>query len=242
MGIANAGSPTYQSREGLIIDLLNKTASELSAPTPLSEVLDGIVRFATTVASCDSCMIYILEHDELVLQASWNPHAEALGRLKMKVGEGVTGWVAEHLEPVAITQKAYLDNRFKAFRELPEDRYEAMLSVPIVNCGRLVGVINLQSQNRRQYSDREIRLLATIGFLMGAKIETARLGSENAVLLDRLATRTFVDRAKAILQRTMHLSEDEAYRSMRRQSQNKRKSMKEIAEAIMQGDDPIRRF
>jgi uroporphyrinogen-III synthase len=187
-------------------------------------------------------MIYVLEGDELILQASKNLHSGALGRVKMKLGEGVAGWVAKHLEPVAIAEGAYLDNRFQSFQELPEDQYEALLSVPIVSGGRLVGVINLQNQERHEYGDREIRLIATIGFLMGAKIETARLESENSVLLDRLATRTFVDRAKGILQRTLHLSEDEAYRMMRRQSQNQRKTMKEIAEIIMQDNDPLRRF
>ncbi len=242
MELANADNAVFSSSEALIIDLLNKTARQLSTPTPLRELLDGIVRFVTTVAKCDSCLIYVLEQDELVLQASTDPHSEVLGRVKMKVGQGVTGWVAEHLEPVAIAERAYSDNRFKVFHELPEDRFEALLSVPIVSGGRLVGVINLQNRARRQHSEREIRLIATVGFLMGAKIETARLESENSELLDRLATRTFIDRAKGILQRTMHLSEDEAYRLMRRQSQNKRKSMKEIAETIMQDGDPIRRF
>jgi uroporphyrinogen-III synthase len=185
-------------------------------------------------------MIYVLENDELILQASKNPHSEALGSLKMKGGQGITGWVAEHLEPVAIAERAYSDNRFKIFNELPEDRFEAFLSVPVVSGGRLVGVINVQNRVRHQYSEPEIRSIATIGFLIGAKIETARLESENSVLLGRLATRTFIERAKRILQRNLHISEDDAYRMIRRQSQNKRKSMKEIAEAIMQNDDPMR--
>ena len=60
------------------------------------------------------------------------------------MGQGITGWVAEHREPVAIPEKAALDPRFQFFHELPEDSYEAFLSVPLMCRGRVVGVINLQ--------------------------------------------------------------------------------------------------
>lgn len=222
--------------------LLNKTASRLSAATPVREVLDEVVRYVTCVTKCDSCVIYVLEKDQLVLCASKNPHSDNLDRLGMKAGQGITGWVAENLEPVAIAERAYLDDRFKIFNELPEDRFEAFLSVPMVSGGHLVGVINIQNRARHHYSDREICLVATVGFLIGAEVEKVRLEGENALLLDRLATRTYVDRAKGILQRNLQITEDEAYRMMRRQSQNKRKSMKEIAETIMLGDDPMRLF
>jgi signal transduction protein with GAF and PtsI domain len=65
------------------------------------------------------------EGDELVLRASKNPHPEVVGRLKLRVREGITGWVAEHREPVAIPEKAAHDPRFQFFHELPEDSYEA---------------------------------------------------------------------------------------------------------------------
>ena len=224
------------------IVLLRKTASRLSAATPVREVLDEVVRYVTCVTQCDSCMIYVLENEQLVLRASKNPHPENVDRLRMKVGQGITGWVAENLEPAAISERAYLDDRFKMFTELPEDRFEAFLSVPMVNGGHLVGVINIQNRARHDYCDREICLIATVGFLIGAEVEKVRLEGENALLLDRLATRTYVDRAKGILQRNLQITEDEAYRMMRRQSQNKRKSMKEIAETIMQDDDPMRLF
>jgi len=187
-------------------------------------------------------MVYVLEGEELVLRASKNLHSEVVDRLKMKVGQGITGWVAQHLEPVALGECAYSDARFKLFNELPEDRFEAFLSVPVVSGGRVVGVINVQNRTRHQFSQREIKLIATVGFLVGAEIERVRLESENSVLLDRLATRTYVDRAKGILQRELKVSEDEAYRMMQRESQDRCKSMKEIAEAVMLSDDLRRRF
>jgi uroporphyrinogen-III synthase len=237
-----ANNSTYRAEEGVDIALLNRTAAQLSVSTPLHEVLDEVVKFVTTVVKCDSCMVYVLENEELVLRASKNPHSEVVDRLKMKVGQGITGWVAQHLEPVALGESAYSDSRFKLFNELPEDRFEAFLSVPVVSGGRMVGVINVQNRERHQFGDREIKLIATVGYLVGAEIERVRLESENSILLNRLATRTYVDRAKGILQRELKVSEDDAYRMMQRESQDRCKSMKEIAEAVMLSDDLRHRF
>jgi uroporphyrinogen-III synthase len=232
--LTHTNNSTYRAEEGVDIALLNRTAAQLSGSTPLHEVLDEVVKFVTTVVKCDSCMVYVLENEELVLRASKNPHSEVVDRLKMKVGQGITGWVAQHLEPVALGESAYSDSRFKLF--------EAFLSVPVVSGGRMVGVINVQNRERHQFGDREIKLIATVGYLVGAEIERVRLESENSILLNRLATRTYVDRAKGILQRELKVSEDDAYRMMQRESQDRCKSMKEIAEAVMLSDDLRHRF
>jgi uroporphyrinogen-III synthase len=80
-----------------------------------------------------------------------------------------------------------------------------------------------------------------IGVLVGAEIERARLESENLQLADRLETRKAVERAKGVLQREMLIDENEAYRLMQRESRQRRKSMREIAEAVLLGED-IRRL
>jgi uroporphyrinogen-III synthase len=178
----------------------------------------------------------VLEGDELVLRTSKNPHPEAVDRLKLKVGQGITGWVAQHRQPVAVPQNAFSDSRFQFFNELPEDRFEAFLSVPVLSRGRLVGVINLQDRAPHPYSQQEIRLVSTIGFLVGAEIEMARLESENSQLSEQLETRKMVERAKGILQRDLKIGEREAYTILQRQSQQRRKSMKEIAGAIVLSD------
>jgi len=219
------------------IALLNKMASRLSVADPLHAVLDEVVEFVAAVVECGSCMIYVLEGDELVLRASKNPHPEALGHLKMRVGQGITGWVAEHRKPVVVNERAYADPRFMLFNELPEDCFQAFLSVPLVSGGELVGVINLQNRMPQRYGKREINLVATIGFLVGAEVQRARLESEKSELSDQLEKRKVLDRAKGILQRELKLTEEEAYRTMQRESQQRRKSMKEIAESIILNDD-----
>jgi uroporphyrinogen-III synthase len=213
--------------------LVSRMADRISAAAPLEDVLDDVVVFVTAVVRCDSCLIYVLEGDELVLRASKNPHPEVVGRLTMKVGQGITGWVAEHREPVVMAEGAYQDPRFKLFNELPEDRFEAFLSAPLVSGGHLVGVINVQDRAPHVYSERETSIIATLGFLVGAEVERARLECENAQLSARLEARKIVERAKGLLQGELRISEEEAYVMLQRQSQQRRKSMKDIAEAIV---------
>src|SRR5207248_5167271 len=121
------------------LDMLHEIGNRIAVADPLPEVLGRAVEVISAVVECDSCFIYILEGDELVLRASKNPHPEVVDRLKLRVGQGITGWVAERLEPVALSENAFRDPRFNFFRELPEDRYEAFLSVPILSRGKVVG-------------------------------------------------------------------------------------------------------
>jgi uroporphyrinogen-III synthase len=219
------------------VDFLHKMASRMAGADPLQEVLSQIVDFATTIVSCDSCFLYALEDGDLILRASKNAHADVVDRLRLRLGQGITGWVAEHRQPVAVALNASQDPRFQLFKELPEDKFEAFLSVPLMCRGRVVGVINLQNREPHEYSDREINLISTIGFLVGAEIEMARLESENLHLSEKLETRKLVERAKGILQRELRVTEEEAYLTIQRQSRQRRKSMKEVAEAIVLSED-----
>jgi signal transduction protein with GAF and PtsI domain len=219
------------------VDVLHEIGVRLSSADGFHNVLNRVVEFATALVKCDSCLIYVLDGDELVLRASRNPHHDVVDRLKLRVGQGITGWVAEHREPVAIPEKAAHDPRFQFFHELPEDSYEAFLSVPLMCRGRVVGVINLQHRQHHVYRPREIRMISTIGFLVGAEIEMARLEDVNSSLAEQLQTRKVVERAKGILQRDLGLTEEEAYLTLQRQSRQKRKPMKEIAEAIVLSDE-----
>jgi uroporphyrinogen-III synthase len=228
---------SYLSVEDAHVDVLHEITVRLNTADGFRDVLDRVVEFASALVKCDSCLVYILEGDELVLRASKNPHPEAVGRLKLRVGQGITGWVAEHREPVAIPEMAAHDPRFQFFHELPEDSYEAFLSVPLMCRGRVVGVINLQHKQHHVYRRREIRMISTVGFLVGAEIEMARLEDVNSTLAEQLQTRKLVERAKGILQRDLGLSEEQAYLALQRQSRQKRRPMKEIAEAIVLSDD-----
>ena len=225
-------------RDGLTsIDFLHQVSSRIAAADPLHVVLGSIVEFVTAVIPCDSCFIYVLEQGKLVLRASKNPHADLVDRLGVQLGQGITGWVAENREPVAIASNASNDPRFMIFRSLPEDHFEAILCTPILCASKVVGVINLQHRLTYQHTENEVRLLSTLGFLVGAEIERARLETENVQLANRLESRKAVERAKGVLQRDLGMTEDEAYRTMQKESRQRRISMQDIAEAILLGDD-----
>ncbi len=225
-------------RDGLSsIDFLHEISSRIAAADSFHVVLGSIVEFVSAMVPCDSCFVYVLENDKLVLRASKNPHADLIDHLGVQLGQGITGWVAEHREPVAISAQASKDPRFVIFRNIPEDDFEAILCTPIVCANKVVGVINLQHRVSYEHSASEVRLVSMLGFLVGAEIERTRLETENVQLAERLETRKAVDRAKGILQRDLGVTEDEAYRRMQRESRTRRRSMREIADAILLGDD-----
>jgi signal transduction protein with GAF and PtsI domain len=223
--------------ESTEVDLLHDIASRITAADSLHDVLGRVLEFVSWIAKFDSCFIYVLEGNELVLRASRNSHSEVLGRLRLPLGQGITGWVAQHQRPVAVERNAFDDPRFRTFLQLPEDRFEAFLSVPILSRGKVVGVINVQQREPYVFSQREIRLIATAGFLVGAEIELARLENANSQLCEQLNTRKAVERAKGILQRDLQLSEEKAYLTLQSQSRQRRKPMREVAEAIVLSDE-----
>src|SRR5215472_1237555 len=220
-----------------VVDFLHEIGSRMAAADPLHVVLNRIVDFACSLIKCDSCFVYVLEDNQLVLRASKNPHSDIVDHLGIWLGQGITGWVGWHREPVAIPARALQDPRFKRFKNLLEDSFEAFLSVPILCRSKLVGVINLQHRKPYYHTEQEVRLLSAVGYLVGAEIERARLESENLELSDRLESRKHIERAKGVLQRDFGMDEDSAYRAMQRESRQRRKSMREIAEAVLLNED-----
>lgn len=153
-----------------IVDI---TCSDLD----LQGILDQVVQIVNEMTKADSIFIYLFDNPKkhLILMASKTEPKKILGKINLKIGEGITGWVAEHNKPVAISKSAYKDPRFKSFGVLPQDLYEAFLSVPIIYKGRVSGVINVQHKDVYEYSEAFIDLLDAIAKQVGGVIEHARL-------------------------------------------------------------------
>ncbi|TLY20926.1 MAG: GAF domain-containing protein [Nitrospirae bacterium] len=161
-------------------DILHKISDTISGNLDLDAVLHDIVDIAVEVTKADSCLIYLLNshRDELVLRASKNPHPKLIGRIRLSLGEGITGWVAQQGRAVAIASNASDDPRFKFFHNLPEDRHQAFLSVPIMAKREVIGVINVQHKHPHRHRAHEVALMTTMGRQVGGAIETARLHAE----------------------------------------------------------------
>ncbi|MGH9662877.1 MAG: ANTAR domain-containing protein [Bryobacteraceae bacterium] len=232
------------------ITLLHRVSNIVSSELSLDEMLGEIIGLTVQVTACDACLAYLIETEtgEIVLRASQLPHAAALGNLRMKMGEGVTGWVAEHQSVVALSSRAAADERFKRFPALIEDTYEAFLSVPLVNKGNVIGVINVHHRQRHEHSPEEIALLTFVGEQMGQAIskglledENARLQEETEEMKRQLETRKLVERAKGILQQRYGLTEEDAYLRLRNESRRLRRPMRDLAEAIILSEDLSRK-
>ena len=141
----------------------------------LQEVLKGIVSLVTEFMECDSCLVYLLDGDSLVLCASNHPSPATIGKVTLKLSEGLTGWVARERRLLAISREAYSDPRFKFFSDLPEDTFEAFLSAPVISRNRVVGVINVQHRAAHQHTGFELELLTTVGEQVGCMLVLARM-------------------------------------------------------------------
>src|SRR3954470_20642421 len=143
------------------VTLLHRISNIVSSEISLDEMLGEIVGLTVQVTDCDACLVYLLEREngEIVLRASQVPHASDLGHIRMKMGEGVTGWVAEHKSVVALSSNATSDRRFKRFQALVEDTYQAFLSVPLVSGGDIIGVINVHHREPHAHEPEEIGLV-----------------------------------------------------------------------------------
>jgi uroporphyrinogen-III synthase len=231
------------------VGLLHKVSNVVSSEVSVDEILGEVLGLAAQATDCDACLIYLFDRatNEMVLHASQVPHTADLGKLRIKVGEGVTGWVAENKSAVALGKNASADPRFKRFQTLVEDTYEAFLSVPLVCGGDLIGVVNVHHRLPHEHSAEEIALMTFIGEQLGVTIaksllerENARLIEETAEMKRELETRKIVERAKGLLQRKFGISEEDAYFRLRNQSRRLRRPMRALAEAIILSEDLAR--
>ncbi len=172
------------------VALLHQISSLVSSDLELEDMLQELITLAMDTTHCDACLVYLVDSstNEIVLRASQLPHDAEIGKIRMKMGEGVTGWVALHKSVVALASDASADTRFKPFQTLQEDTFEAFLSVPLVSGGELIGVINVHHRRPHQHTPDEIALVSFIGEQMGGVIAKSRLAAQSMSAVKRLET------------------------------------------------------
>lgn len=162
------------------LKILHEVAKDISGNVELDELLHRIVEMIMHFIIADSCLIYLYDkqNDELILTASSNPQDKVLGRIKLKMGEGVTGWVARERKPVALAKEAYKDPRFKTFTSLDDDKYEAFLSIPIFSKDEIIGVMNIRNRKEHTYPGHQVDLIFTVSRYLGSAIKNAIIHDE----------------------------------------------------------------
>ncbi|MGE3178639.1 MAG: alpha-glucan family phosphorylase [Vicinamibacterales bacterium] len=140
-----------------------------------SETLDNIVRLIQQRFETDVCSVYLLEADRsnLVLAATVGLRPDSVGRIRMRVNEGLAGLVAERLEPIVVPD-ATSHPRFKYFQEAGEDAYHSFLGVPIIDRGLLQGVLVVQTIELRTFEEQAVRMLTTAGAQLAPLVGEAR--------------------------------------------------------------------
>src|ERR1700676_4777319 len=154
--------------------LVQKISRCMVREMKLQDALEVVVALVVEFMECDSCLLYLLDNRELVLRASNRPHPQAVGRVKLALSEGLTGWVAREKRLLAISREAYHDPRFKFFSDLPEDTYEAFLSAPVISRRGVEGVINVQHRDPHPHSGMGRELLTTGGEQIGCLLSLSR--------------------------------------------------------------------
>lgn len=145
------------------------------------EVLEGIVRLVKQYLLCDSCFLYVKDGDELALCATHDRPVSAIGEIRLRLDEGLTGWVARERRLLALPRQAFKDPRFKTFSNLPEDAFEAFLSAPVISLNQMLGVLNVQYRQIHDHTGDDMEFLTTIGELVGAYLRIAATAREPVV-------------------------------------------------------------
>jgi signal transduction protein with GAF and PtsI domain len=155
---------------------LREIQRAINAAWELQATLELITRKTAEVMGMDSCSIYLLAEAEayLILEATTGLAQDAIGRARLRLGEGLTGWAAETGEPVGVADAAR-DPRFKHLPETEESIFQSLLAVPLINQGRVIGAMNVQTERYHQYGDDEVELLSLIGDLAAGALEKAML-------------------------------------------------------------------
>ena len=170
--MSRANAPTH---EGSLLWTLEEISRLTSQNGSASETLSNIVSLIQSRFATDVCSVYLLEPDRanLVLAATIGLRPEGIGRVRMRLSEGLVGLVAEQLRPQVVADAAS-HPRFKYFHEAGEDPYRSFLGVPVVDRGVLQGVLVVQTIEPRVFAQDDVRMLVTAGAQLAPIVTEAR--------------------------------------------------------------------
>jgi two-component system, NarL family, sensor kinase len=201
-GKLEAGTSRVEAENRLLHRAIEVIASSLS----LDDALHATVDLVTEATGGDLCIVHLWDRatERLVLRAASEGFRDGVGRVTLASGEGIAGWVAEHREVVVIPENKWGDPRYKYIPELKGELFESMLSVPVISrSDDLLGVFNVHSRARKEFTDRDVELLSVTASLVAVAIEHADLFT---ALADKEAA------LEALMRRTIDSQEEERRR------------------------------
>jgi two-component sensor histidine kinase/putative methionine-R-sulfoxide reductase with GAF domain len=211
MSVSGA-TPSRQMRERLAeLTALHRINSAANSSLKLNDMLHEIAQAVVAVTHADICSIFLYEQewDQIVLTATSGLNQESVGKLRLRLGEGLTGWAALLGKPVAVTD-AWSDPHFKFVPTLEEERTVSILAVPVVlfTKEKLVGVIDVHTFEECDFSENEIRFLETVAGEIAIAIENARLYEQtDSALRQKVTELTTLQGVSAHIAATLNLTE-----------------------------------
>jgi signal transduction protein with GAF and PtsI domain len=216
------------------LEALSKISKAISSDLYLEDILRLIVVVTAEVMKSKICSLWLLdERDQtLKIRATQTMSEEYLKERILKLGEGVVGYVAVENKPMMILN-VLREERYKEKELARKEGLVSMLSVPMCVRDKVIGVINCYTSFPHKFTKSEVDVFTTVANQAAVAIENAGLIMRAKMIEDELISRKLVERAKGILMNQQHLSEEEAFRRLQKKSMDLRKSMREIAEAII---------
>lgn len=216
------------------LEALSKISKAISSDLYLEDILRLIVVVTAEVMKSKICSLWLVdERDQtLKIRATQSMSAEYLKERSLKLGEGVVGFVAQENKPM-MSYNVLKEPRYKEKELAQKEGLVSMLSVPMCVKERVIGVINCYTSFPHKFTRSEVEVLTTVANQAAIAIENAGLIMKAKIIEDELISRKVVERAKGILMKEQNLSEEEAFRRIQKKSMDLRKSMREIAEAVI---------
>lgn len=158
--------------------LLRELIRATSSGPGVEHLAAAAARMITAATATDVCFVHVLDDSDraLTLAGATPPFDTEVGKIRLPLGQGISGWVASHREPVVISHDKEADPRYLPFETLRGRDFTSMVSVPMeTDPGGLVGVLNVHTVNRREFGERDVELLVVIGRLIAGALHQARL-------------------------------------------------------------------
>lgn len=220
------------------ISALTKISKAIASDIYLEDILRLIVTVTAEIMDSNICSLMLIDekNNELVIRATQSISDNYNKKPALKIGEGVSGRAAQENRPVAV-KDVTKEKEYKHKDIAKKEGLCSLLSVPLAVKNRVIGVINCYTSQPHDFSQTEINILTSVANQAAVAIENAQLLVKSRVIQEELETRKRIERAKGILMREESLTEEEAYLRIRRYSMDSRKTMREVAEAIILASD-----
>ncbi len=216
------------------IRALSKVASLITSGLYLEELLRLIVSVTAETMNSKICSLMLLdpERKELVIKATQSISEGYNKKPNIRLGQGIAGIVAKENKPMCILD-VRKDARYLNLDVAKKESLCSLASVPLAVKGRVIGVLNCYTSKKHEFTKSELDILTAVAAQAAVAIENAELDLRARSAENALETRKLIERAKEILSQEASVLPSEAYRLIQKQSMDTRKSMRQIAEAII---------